>query len=300
MAKLTNFAEVDAFVIVASAETSLIEARDFPVPLITPLELEVALDVREWTGFYSTSFADLRLGEDEAERRQAKGGGGREGEGEGKGGTGGEGSEDEDEAPVFSLISSGFVDSRRSKSKPSRTTLTLEFEGGGSGGGEGGKAATTTTLAAYHSPAADFLMQVRHVRDQIATTVFICVAEVEYSAPIYEMTSLDCLHDRASDRDFWNLCSAAVLPRPRAAAGARCASHGRRGADRYRERLWRGGGGASWRERCEWERERGCGDAFDRRGREKQGASGLCRGRCSCWGRRWCRRCWRRRRPTGA
>ena len=161
MAKLTNFAEVDAFVIVASAETSLIEARDFPVPLITPLELEVALGVREWTGFYSTSFTDLRLGEGEAERRQGKGKDG----GEGDGGTGGgadDGSEDEDEAPVFSLVSSGFVDSRRSRAKPGRTTLTLEFEGGGGGGGgEGGKAATTTTLAAYRSPAADFLMQVR-------------------------------------------------------------------------------------------------------------------------------------------
>ena len=188
MAKLTNFAEVDAFVIVASAETSLIEARDFPVPLITPLELEVALGVREWTGFYSTSFADLRLGEDEAERRQGKGKYGGEGEG-GTGGGADDGSEDEDEAPVFSLVSSGFVDSRRSRAKPGRTTLTLEFEGGG--GGEGGKAATTTTLAAYRSPAADFLMQVR-ARGQTVTTLptfvfihslFECdAAEVKYSA----------------------------------------------------------------------------------------------------------------------
>lgn len=52
-AKLANFAEIEAFILVACPEHSLLDnERDFPVPVITPLELSVALGTMEW-GKYS-------------------------------------------------------------------------------------------------------------------------------------------------------------------------------------------------------------------------------------------------------
>jgi len=58
VAKLANFAEVETFVLVACPENSLLESREFHAPIITPLELEIALGAREW-GFYSMNFNDL-------------------------------------------------------------------------------------------------------------------------------------------------------------------------------------------------------------------------------------------------
>ena len=48
-AKLANFLEVEAWVLVACSENSLVQGhKDFPKPIITPWELEVALAEREW------------------------------------------------------------------------------------------------------------------------------------------------------------------------------------------------------------------------------------------------------------
>eukprot|EP00611_Tribonema_gayanum_P012579 TRINITY_DN231_c0_g1_i1.p1 TRINITY_DN231_c0_g1~~TRINITY_DN231_c0_g1_i1.p1 ORF type:complete len:629 (-),score=84.78 TRINITY_DN231_c0_g1_i1:40-1926(-) len=58
-AKLGNFAGVEAFCLVACAESSLLDTHDFPVPIVTPLELQIALGLREWDGFYSTDISDL-------------------------------------------------------------------------------------------------------------------------------------------------------------------------------------------------------------------------------------------------
>ncbi|KAJ7854318.1 putative diphthamide synthesis protein-domain-containing protein [Mycena olivaceomarginata] len=59
-AKLANFAEIECFVLVACPENSLVEARDFLRPIITPFELEVALRAdRSWTGRYVLDFEKL-------------------------------------------------------------------------------------------------------------------------------------------------------------------------------------------------------------------------------------------------
>lgn len=48
-AKLSNFAEIECFVLVACREHSLLDdEREYPVPVITPLELDVALGNLEW------------------------------------------------------------------------------------------------------------------------------------------------------------------------------------------------------------------------------------------------------------
>uniref|UniRef100_A0A8D0GA14 2-(3-amino-3-carboxypropyl)histidine synthase subunit 2 n=1 Tax=Sphenodon punctatus TaxID=8508 RepID=A0A8D0GA14_SPHPU len=62
-AKLANFPEVDVFVLVACAQNSLLDSRDFYRPLVTPYELELACNpARAWTGCYLTDFRPLLPG----------------------------------------------------------------------------------------------------------------------------------------------------------------------------------------------------------------------------------------------
>ncbi|KAH0582502.1 hypothetical protein H2248_010445 [Termitomyces sp. 'cryptogamus'] len=58
--KLANFLEIECFVIVACPENSVIEAKEFLRPIITPFELEVALQsTPKWTGHYVLNFETL-------------------------------------------------------------------------------------------------------------------------------------------------------------------------------------------------------------------------------------------------
>lgn len=62
-AKLANFAEIEIFVNVACIESSLIESRDFYQSIVTPYELEIALNqARKWTGDYITDFSEILPG----------------------------------------------------------------------------------------------------------------------------------------------------------------------------------------------------------------------------------------------
>ena len=61
--KVSNFAEIDCFVLIACQESIAkfwrMEREDMVVPVLTPLELDVALDLRAWDGRYSCDFGDL-------------------------------------------------------------------------------------------------------------------------------------------------------------------------------------------------------------------------------------------------
>lgn len=59
--KLSNFAEIDVFVLVACPENSLLDNREYLRPIITPLELEAALylDGDLFRSPYSTDFRDV-------------------------------------------------------------------------------------------------------------------------------------------------------------------------------------------------------------------------------------------------
>jgi diphthamide biosynthesis protein 2 len=62
-AKLANFPEIDVYTLIACPENSLLDSRDFYRPVITPFELEVALNSnRQWTGDYTTDFRQLLPG----------------------------------------------------------------------------------------------------------------------------------------------------------------------------------------------------------------------------------------------
>lgn len=65
-AKLANFMEIECFVLVACPENSLIGAKEFLRPIITPFEFEVALQAEgTWSGQYVLDFEKLLVGESE-------------------------------------------------------------------------------------------------------------------------------------------------------------------------------------------------------------------------------------------
>ncbi|KAJ2760051.1 Diphthamide biosynthesis protein 2 [Coemansia sp. BCRC 34490] len=60
VAKLANFPEIDAFVLIACPENTLVDSREYFKPIVTPYELHLAITrSKEWTGDYITDFRDL-------------------------------------------------------------------------------------------------------------------------------------------------------------------------------------------------------------------------------------------------
>ena len=60
--KLGNFPEIECYVHVACPENQWalsVSTRDYPVPIITPFELEVAMEAREWSTEYVVEFSEL-------------------------------------------------------------------------------------------------------------------------------------------------------------------------------------------------------------------------------------------------
>ncbi|XP_065308629.2 2-(3-amino-3-carboxypropyl)histidine synthase subunit 2 isoform X1 [Dermacentor albipictus] len=63
VAKLANFQEVDVYVLVACPENTLLDSKEFFRPIVTPLELELALNPsRKWSQVFSASFNDILPG----------------------------------------------------------------------------------------------------------------------------------------------------------------------------------------------------------------------------------------------
>ena len=163
-AKIANFAEIECFIMVACAETSWLaeeEQREMHVPIITPLELHMALgsggpEVQWGECDYSLDYTDFLLKyEDRAEAENpGNNGGGKEQSP--KNGDDCTGEDDEEDAPYFSLI-------------------TGKYESGKKGTAEGidlkalpGKGQLTT----YKSEAAEFLKkrEYRGLETQIGET----------------------------------------------------------------------------------------------------------------------------------
>ena len=66
-AKLANFPDIDAFVMIACPEHTLVDSKDFYRPVATPVEFEIALGLQEWNVSYSTHFDELRVHKGSAE-----------------------------------------------------------------------------------------------------------------------------------------------------------------------------------------------------------------------------------------
>lgn len=124
-AKVANFSEVGGWVVIGCWESSLIESKEFWKPLITPFELEIALqsdDSRVWTGEWEADFQNVLDGEKDrpkvAVAVSSDYGENGEAESNGAGDDGEYDSEEESAPPEFDLRTGRYV----SHSRPMRTT----------------------------------------------------------------------------------------------------------------------------------------------------------------------------------
>ncbi|KAL9186300.1 hypothetical protein ACHAXT_005538 [Thalassiosira profunda] len=147
--KLTNFAEIDCFVLIACQESIAkfwrMEREEMLMPVLTPLELDVALGFREWDGRYSCDFGDvMRWDKEDGIVDGEEGVCGAQDGGINPLGVAGnveEGSSDDE--PFFSMISGKYEQSKTiSKTKQDLEALP----------GQG-------KLIEYRSEAAEFLKQ---------------------------------------------------------------------------------------------------------------------------------------------
>uniref|UniRef100_H3GMD4 2-(3-amino-3-carboxypropyl)histidine synthase subunit 2 n=1 Tax=Phytophthora ramorum TaxID=164328 RepID=H3GMD4_PHYRM len=141
--KLANYAEIDAFVLVACQQNTLMDSKEFYKPIVTPYELQLALSpTEEWDGQYKTDFREVIPALEQTAQivEQADG-------------------DDEDaDKPFFSLVSGTYkTSSRTTASDREATTYALAAS-------EEIDASTAlqvknerTELTAYHSEAADYL-----------------------------------------------------------------------------------------------------------------------------------------------
>lgn len=127
-AKLANFGEIDCYILVACSETSLLDyERDLHVPVITPLELDIALGNSEW-GDYTLDYNDfLTIAKDREAPVQKPDC---------------DNADDDGDAPYFSLISGKFEDSRKISGSTEVNLSALPGQG---------------QLTSYNSKGAEFL-----------------------------------------------------------------------------------------------------------------------------------------------
>mmetsp|Transcript_17283 Transcript_17283/g.37851 ORF Transcript_17283/g.37851 Transcript_17283/m.37851 type:complete len:375 (-) Transcript_17283:130-1254(-) len=155
-AKLANFAEIETFVMVACRENSLLDQeREYPIPVVTPMELEIALENLQWgMQAYSLDCQDVMIRLEEQERQKKLGAcSGNDGENSNaKDSRNAENNDDDDEnhynddsdAPYFSMIT-GRYESRKSKASSDDLNLAA-LPGRGQ-------------VTEYKSEAANFLKQ---------------------------------------------------------------------------------------------------------------------------------------------
>ncbi|PPQ91528.1 hypothetical protein CVT25_008796 [Psilocybe cyanescens] len=105
-AKLANFLEVECFVLIACPENSLIQDKEFLRPIITPYELEVAMQTEQsWTGRYVLDFEKLLA--------EAKNTASEEATDDQKVKEEDEGTDSDPDQPVFSLMTGTYRHAKR-------------------------------------------------------------------------------------------------------------------------------------------------------------------------------------------
>lgn len=131
--KVSNFAEIDCFVLIACQESYAnfwrMEREEMMVPVITPFELEVALGAREWDGKYSCDLGDLVRWDAEDGINDS---------------SNCEIGDDCDDQPFFSMISGKYENHRVLKNNVATSLQNLPGQG---------------QIMEYRSEAAEFLKQ---------------------------------------------------------------------------------------------------------------------------------------------
>ena len=122
-AKMANFSEVGAWVVIGCWESSLIDSKEFWKPVLTPFELDLALkrdEDRIWTGEWNSDFQKI-LEEPNTESAQARSPNGNGHVAHVRGTEGDYDSESESAPPEFDLRTGRYV----SNSRPMRSSATL-------------------------------------------------------------------------------------------------------------------------------------------------------------------------------
>jgi diphthamide biosynthesis protein 2 len=145
--KLANYAEIDAFVLVACQQNSLMDSKEYFKPIVTPYELQLALSENDtWSGQLKTDFREvLPLLDSAAQSLGADKNGNAGGE---------EDQEDDDDSdkPFFSLVTGTYKTAgsrgvshvqQEADEHEASTALQVRNEHG--------------ELIAYRSEAAEFL-----------------------------------------------------------------------------------------------------------------------------------------------
>ena len=122
-AKMANFSEVGAWIVIGCWESSLIDSKGFWKPVLTPFELDLALkrdEDRIWTGEWNSDFQKM-LDKPNTESAQAPSSNGNGDIAQVTGTEGDYDSESESAPPEFDLRTGRYV----SNSRPMRSTATL-------------------------------------------------------------------------------------------------------------------------------------------------------------------------------
>ena len=162
-AKIANFSEVGAWVVIGCWESSLIDSKDFWKPIITPFELEVSLkgdEERIWTGVWSSDYQhvlDARgksSGGEQTNRTSAQTGSDEEDQGDYD-------SEPESQPPEFDLRTGRYVShSRPMQSAPQTTHKSLARPHQSSALTKRAPG-DVMAVGGEHSPGAEFLQNKR-------------------------------------------------------------------------------------------------------------------------------------------
>ncbi|KAK6380243.1 diphthamide biosynthesis protein 2 [Exophiala oligosperma] len=168
-AKIANFSEIGGWVVIGCWESSLVDSKDFYRPIITPFELDLALqpdDKRVWTGEWRADFDSVL--EDAARREVAEDQSEEPADDQhGDVGISSDGSESESEPPEFDFRTGRYV----SRSRPMhKTTATRRSVASSSAAANGGAPSTALTKRSKGdvisangivSPAAEYLKEKR-------------------------------------------------------------------------------------------------------------------------------------------
>ncbi|KAF2172139.1 hypothetical protein M409DRAFT_49880 [Zasmidium cellare ATCC 36951] len=167
-AKVANFAEIGGWVVIGCWESSLIESKDFFRPIITPFELEVALqgdEQRTWGGEWIGDFSAL-LGKENSENTNGQMNGHSQTEAESTS----HGDWDEasdDEPPEFDLRTGRYVSQSRPMGRQSRPAVAANGDNANSEPGPASSALVqrakgdVAAIGGQVSPAAEYLRSKR-------------------------------------------------------------------------------------------------------------------------------------------
>lgn len=134
--KLANYAEIDAFVLVACQQNTLMDSKEFYKPIVTPYELQLALSSDdEWTGEYKTDFSEVLPALHKTTQALD------------------DQSEEDADRPFFSLVSGTYKTATNGRATSLAATDAVDDASGTALQVKNQQ----TDLVAYHSEAGDFL-----------------------------------------------------------------------------------------------------------------------------------------------